>query len=75
MFNRPNGLLGKIYLYSTRVFYKIQHLKLNGLTVYTYLICLVNSRCLHDTTLKVEPIDQDLPTSNSQLTLFAQDNC
>jgi hypothetical protein len=45
------------------------------LTVYTYQIRLVNSRCLHETTLKVEPIDRVyLINSPCQLALFARDN-
>jgi hypothetical protein len=45
------------------------------LSVYTYEVGLVNSRCLHETILKVETIDgvylAGLP---SELTLFLRDN-
>jgi hypothetical protein len=41
----------------------------------THLIHIVNLRCLHETTPKVEPIDRIyLPNLPSQLALFARDN-
>ena len=44
-------------------------------TGYTHLVCLVNSRCLYETTLKVEAIVRVyLPSSTSKLTLFVSDN-
>ena len=49
--------------------------RLRRLSVYTYPIRLVNSRCLHKTTLRVEANDHvNLPSPPSQLVLFVPDN-